>query len=48
MSGRRPHAAWWQELHLRGERFNGAERVLLGVAALALGGALLVLVRVLG
>jgi hypothetical protein len=45
MSARRPQAAWWQELY-RSERFNGAERLLLGVAALALTGALVVLVRV--
>jgi hypothetical protein len=44
MSGRRPQAAWWQIS--RSERFNGAERLLLGVAVLALTGALVVLVRV--
>ncbi|MBP6382355.1 MAG: hypothetical protein KBG29_07145 [Pseudomonadales bacterium] len=45
MSGRRPQVAWWQELY-RSERFNGAERLLLGVAALALTGALVVFIRV--
>ena len=45
MSGRRPQAAWWQELY-RSERFNGAERLLLGVAVLALTGALVVFIRV--
>jgi len=47
MSGRRTHAAWWQGLS-RSERFNGAERLLLGVSALALSGILVMLIRVLG
>jgi hypothetical protein len=45
MSGRRTQPAWWQDLY-RSERFNGAEWLLLGVSALALAGALLMLVRV--
>jgi hypothetical protein len=47
MSGRRTHAAWWQGFS-RSERFNGAERLLLGVSALALSGILVMLIRVLG
>ena len=46
MAGRKIPDQWWQEI-TRSERFNSAEWLMLGVSALALAGAAVVLARVL-
>jgi len=46
MSARKPPQYWWHEI-TRSERFNGAEWLMLGVSAIALAGAVVVVVRVL-
>ena len=46
MTGRKTEHTWWQEI-TRSDRFNGAEWLLLGVSAVALAGALLVLMQAL-
>lgn len=46
MTGRKTPQYWWHDI-LRGERYSSAEWLMLGVSAIALTGAMVVLARVL-